>query len=170
MPPKVKKVVDPIADAARRDAIRQILTEASPDLLSSDDDDEETIEEVKEAAPHSVQSLRSFVSTPLKQKRERSEAQIASLARAQSAAQVKRKVRDKQREADKVAGIAQEVARILGERQNEQEIEYEPRPRRERQQELEYERERQQEMRYERQDRKRSPVRQLRAPMCNPFD
>ena len=166
MPPKVKKVVDPIADAARRDAIRQILTEASPDLLSSDDD-EETIEEVKEAAE---QNLRSFVSTPLKQKRERSEAQIASLARAQSSAQAKRKIRDKQREADKVAGIAQEVARILGERQNEQEIEYEPRPRRERQQELEYERERQQEMRYERQDRKRSPVRQLRAPMCNPFD
>ena len=51
-------------------------------------------------------------SEPTDKKRPRSQAQMASLARAQQSAKEKRRIRDKQREVDKVSSIAQEVARI----------------------------------------------------------
>ena len=126
MPPKAKKTVKAEADAERHEKIFQILNDVQAELSSSDDDDEEKMGS-GQSEPTDPSTLTTCLSQsrkprgqsePLVAKRPRSEAQIASLARAQQSAQKKRAIRDKQREVEKVASIAQEVARILDERRS----------------------------------------------------
>jgi len=120
---KAKKTVE--ADAERHEKIFQILNDVQAELSSSDDDDEEKMgmsHPCGQSEPTDPKPPRGQ-SEPTDKKRPRSEAQMASLARAQQSAKEKRRIRDKQREVDKVSSIAQEVARILDGRRRESQFE-----------------------------------------------
>ena len=116
MPRKAKKTVE--AGAGRHEKIFQILNDVQAELSSSDDEEEMTtahsLHPCGQSEPTDPKPPRSGEmgmgsrgqSELTDKKRPRSEAQMASLARAQQSAKEKRRIRDKQREVEKVTSIA----------------------------------------------------------------
>ena len=102
MPPKSKKVTDPIEALTlqtRREKIRLILSEIQPELLSSDADDDVDGDEENCETPIEVMPIETKPFTPPPAKRgrgrpPRTQAQIEALGLARQSALKKRRVKD----------------------------------------------------------------------------